>query len=164
MHKSTETNQQDINCANLDLNLTAVAGLSVGLHATSAVIGALMLPYYGHLAGGLGMIAATAAVVASFSILFAFSLKIGTNLIFKEDFRENNPIIYNILYLGNAIASLFITSMVMGQPLLPLIVCTSVGALAMAGSALLVTLSARTAASMCKNTPNDEKSTYSNSP
>ena len=96
-------------------------------------------------------------------ISLIFYTSIQSPIIFKEDFKENNPIIYNILHLGTAIASLFIASMVMGQPLLPLIACTSVGIPAMIGIGLLATLLALTAASMCKNTPNEENSTYSDS-
>ena len=163
MQEPIETNQQDNNCANLALFSTAAAGLSgltVGLYTTTAVLGALMLPYHRHLTGGLGMIAAAGAVLGCFDLLLQISLEMGINLIFKEDFREENSIIYRILQLETTIVSLFITSMVMGQPFLPLLACISVGGLA---AVFGIGLLAFTAASMCKNTLNEEKSTHSDS-
>ena len=159
MQAPIETNQQDNNCTNLALFSTAFAGragLTAGVEATATVLAALMLPHHGYLTGGLGMIAAAGAVVGSFTILLNISLEIGIPLIFKEDFREKNSIIYKILQLGTAIAAIFITSMVMGQPFLPLLACITVGGLAMLGAAFFgILLFAFTADSMCKNTPND---------
>jgi hypothetical protein len=130
-------------------NLSTIA-VNVANSTASTVLGALILPYYANqFVGGLGMIAATSAV----SACIATGISLGLNLVFiglpllikykldldamRKDcssYAEQNPITsiaalasFGLLVAIGSFIGVYIGTMVMGQPLEPLLICHFVG-------------------------------------